>query len=376
MALEHSWDRRARTAASRGRSVLGVVVVGVLMLAGAVGADAGATLRPMSVTTAAAAAGAGVRPVAPADRLIARPWLARRADGTWLTGRTGRATALGRHEVGLAVGNGWLITADDRSLGRSITSRRVDGSGGRTTAIDVIPASVAIAGSTAYIGGFDRATSGDPGLDAIDLGGGGVRELIRSSKGAHPRSVVAAPDGSAIVSATCDGAGTCDLTAVTAVGAVPAVAASTVSAPGYLRGTTSTVAVVGPDPASWIAGIDLASGRALWRHDALEMWAGYTTIDGRLLQAELRETANGPTFTVQAVATATGATTTLMTAAVGHGIGLWPELSSDDAFAIGPAYSLEDALARADGSPITVRLFAVADGRELGTVSIDGSGDR
>ncbi|HEY8439592.1 MAG TPA: hypothetical protein VIK65_13360 [Candidatus Limnocylindrales bacterium] len=358
-----------------GAGVVAVVVgLGMLMLGRAVGTGSEAGRRaPVSAPVREPVTVASARSVAPAAPLIAKAWLARGADGTWLTGRTGRPTRLAAHEIGLAVANGWLVTADERSYGRSIGWRRVDGSGGRTASIEVVPASVAVAGSTAYVSGFDRRTSGDPGLFGLGLADGTVSRLIAPSIGTHPRSVVVAPDGSRVVSATCNDDEACALTSLSTGATAPL---ATVSAPGYLRAATSSVAIVGPDPATWIAGVDLASGRELWRHEALEMWGGYTTADGRIVQAELRKTADGPRFAVEVIAAQTGTSSTAFTSDVGHGIGLWPELSSDDRFAIGPAFSLEDALAKAKGSAVTVRIFGVADGRELGSVSIDASADR
>jgi hypothetical protein len=348
-----------------------VVGIGMLMLGRAVATGSDGILRPAG-TTPAHVRIAVASPVVAAP-VIAKPWLARGRDGRWVMGRTGRSTALAQSEIGLAIANGWLLTADERSYGRSIAWRRADGSGGRKASIDVVPASVALVGSTAYVTGFDRRASGDPGLFAVGLLDGTVSHPVAASSGTHPRSVVAAPDGSRVVSATCDDGGSCDLTTVETAATAPTV---TVSSAGYLRAATSSVAIVGPDPATWIAGVDLASGSELWRHEALEMWAGYTTADGRIVQAELRETDKGPRFAVEVIAAQTGSSSTVFIADVGHGIGLWPELSSDDRFVVGPAFSLEDGLGKAKGSPITVRVFAVADGRDLGSVSIDGSGDR
>ena len=146
-----------------------------------------------------------------------------------------------------------------------------------------------------------------------------------------------------------------------------------VASPGYLRSTTASVAIVGPDPADWIAGIDLATGHELWRRTAIEMWSGYPTADEHLVQAELRPAPNGPVFVVEVIATRTGSSRTLLSAPVGHGIGLWPELSTDEQVAIGPSYSLEDGLAKSSGAPLTVRMFSVADGHLVGSSTIDGS---
>jgi hypothetical protein len=299
-----------------------------------------------------------------------RAWLARRSDGSWLLGRGGRTTHLAPNEIGLAVGNSWLLTSNPASYGHSIAWRGLDEQRVRSAGIDVVPASTAIAGSTGYVTGFDRATAGDPGLFTLSLTDGSVSQVIAPTRGTHPRSVVATPDQSRVVSATCDDVRGCDLSTL----ATDAVTASTtVHAPGYLRATTDSVAIVGADPADWIAGIDLATGHELWRRDAQEIWNGYTTSDGHLVQAELRHTTTGPTFAVSVIDAETGAAETVFSAPVGHGIGLWPELSSDEVFAVGPAYSLEDGLARAGDGTVTVRLIRVADGHQVGTDTIDGS---
>ena len=105
---------------------------------------------------------------------------------------------------------------------------------------------------------------------------------------------------------------------------------------------------------------------------ALEMWSGYPTADGRLVQASLEATPSGPEFRVNVIDAMSGSATNVFTSPVGHGIGLWPELSTDDRFAVGPAYSLEDGLVRAAGAPITVRLLSVTDGRSVGSETLDG----
>jgi hypothetical protein len=282
----------------------------------------------------------------------------------------GHATVLAPTEIGLAVGNGWLVSADQRSYGRSIAWRRVDGGDARSAGIALVPASVAITASAAYVGGFERSTGGDPGLFDLNVADGSVTQVLKPTGGDHPRSVVVSGDQSVVVSATCDDTEQCELTTLsTATGAQLGV----VGSPGYLRSTTASVAIVGPDPANWIAGMDLASGRELWRRQAAEIWNGYTTSDGRLVQAELQLTASGPMFVVAVIAPQTGAVRTLLRAPVGHGIGLWPELSSDDQYAVGPAYSLEDGLAKASGAAVVVRMFSVADGRLVGSQTIDGS---
>jgi hypothetical protein len=78
-------------------------------------------------------------------------------------------------------------------------------------------------------------------------------------------------------------------------------------------------------------------------------------------------------FVVDVIAERDGAAHTVFRAPVGHGVGLWPELSSDESFAIGPAYSLEDGLAHAKAAPIAVRLLSLADGHQTGSQTIVGS---
>jgi hypothetical protein len=297
--------------------------------------------------------------------------MARGADGSWLVGRPEHPTIrLAATEIGLAIGHGWLLTTDRSSYGQSIAWRPIGATETSRAAVDVVPASVGVTASTAYVTGFDPRTSGDPGLYALSLDGGAVSQLVKPTGGTHPRSVVVSPDESTVVSATCDDAEGCDLTTLSATsGAARAV----VHAPGYLRASTSSVAIVGADPADWIAGIDLLTGRELWRRAALEMWNGYTTSDGRLVQAALQLTSDGPVFVVDVIAERDGAAHTVFRAPVGHGVGLWPELSSDDSFAIGPAYSLEDGLAHAKAAPIAVRLLSLADGHQSGSQTIVGS---
>ena len=233
-----------------------------------------------------------------------------------------------------------------------------------------MPASVGIAASTAYIGGFERATGGDPGLFRLNLADGAGAQVLKAPSAHHPRTVAVSADQSVVVSAACDDAEQCELTTLSSATGAQLGA---VGSPGYLRSTTASVAIVGPDPANWIAGIDLVSGRELWRRPAVEIWSGYTTSDGRLVQAELQLTGGGPTFVVEVIAPQTGSARTLLRAPVGHGIGLWPELSSNDQFAVGPAYSLEDGLSKQSGAAVAVRMFSVADGHQVGSQTIDGS---
>ena len=323
---------------------------------------AGATVAALE-SAAAQASGA-------AEPVRGRDWLARGATGSWLLGRHGQTTALATTEIGLAVGNGWLVTAEQRSYGRSISWRGLDGGRSGASGMAVVPASVGIAASTAYIGGFERATGGDPGLFRLNLADGAGAQVLKATSGNHPRTVAVSADQSVVVSAACDDAEQCELTTLSSATGAQLGA---VGSPGYLRSTTASVAIVGPDPANWIAGIDLVSGRELWRRPAVEIWSGYTTSDGRLVQAELQLTGGGPTFVVEVIAPQTGSARTLLRAPVGHGIGLWPELSSDDQFAVGPAYSLEDGLSKASGAAVAVRMFSVADGHQVGSQTIDGS---
>ena len=324
---------------------------------------AATSVAPPSVTVRPAAQTPGVR------RAEGRAWLARGAGGSWILGRPGETTRLAPTEIGLAVANGWLVSADARSFGRAIGWRRTDGGPTRTSRVGVVPASVAVAGSKAYVSGFDRVTAGDPGVFVVGLADGTVAEVIERTAGSHPRSVAVSPDQSRVVSATCDELARCALTMLS-----PDTdrQIQVIEAPGYLRTTTASVAIVGSDPAAWIAGIDLATGRELWRRTALEMWSGYATTDEHLVQAELRPTASGPVFAVEVIDARTGTARTVFSTSVGHGIGLWPELSTDDRLAIGPAYSLEDGLAKAAGASLTVRMFSVADGQAVGSEQVEG----
>ena len=108
--------------------------------------------------------------------------------------------------------------------------------------------------------------------------------------------------------------------------------------PGYLRLTGDAVVVVGPDPATWIAAIDIDSGKEAWRIPADEVWLGDLTSGDKLVQSSLEYSPTGSTFVVDRIGLEDGKAARLLALpAQDDPVGLWPELSVEPTLWLAPA---------------------------------------
>jgi hypothetical protein len=268
--------------------------------------------------------------------------------------------ALPDGERGQAAGLGWVASTIRTSTGSTLHLRRPGGGASWTVPTPFFAESVAFAGGAVYLGGFDRVTDGDPGIWRVSLETGELTRVVEGSNTEPPRRVVASRSGRTVVSAVCDGA--CQLevldTSTNEVRKLGAVDA-------FLRTTGDAAAIVGPDPATWVAGIDLDTGRELWRREAAEVWLGYVTTQDQLIQAFLVDTSDGPSFRVGSIAISTGGYRELYRELAQREIGLWPDVSSDDYVAIGPGFNIADGLDRGAASA-RADLIRVSDGGRHG----------
>jgi hypothetical protein len=336
-----------------------------------------ASVEPSPVETAATSASDGPSPVetatvpaspepSPIDSnapilptaVGGRAWTAEIQSGVWAAGSVGGPTIdLPSGEVPVAAADGWVLSAFKNTSGDNLAWRRDADSKSTQMPVSFIAASAVIFGDDAYLAGYDRSTGGDPGVFKLDLASGSLNVLLPSSGMKTPRSVVISRTGKTLASATCSTDGACDLDVLDLQSGT---AAHIKGVGGYLRSTGDAVAVVGPDPATWFAAIDLQTGKELWRHEADEVWSGYVTSTGSLVQAYLTYSDKGSDFAVDKIDVATGSASTVFTRKVTAPIGLWAELSSDDTIVIGPGYSIDDALANSVGKAVVAETYLLA----------------
>jgi len=296
----------------------------------------------------------------PAPMAIDPTWLAQTGSGSWVAGSAnGPTISLPRGEVGVASGNGWVVSASRQQQGDSLLWRRLSDSKPRSTALTFVPVSGVVVGDRAYLAGFDIKAGDDSGIQTLDLTSGVLTEVLSSSHARAIRTVVVSPSGHTVTSAICvDPEAGCELDVVHGEnGDVHHLAV-----PGFLRATGDDVAIVGSDPATWVAGIDLQTGKELWRRQADEMWLGYVTSDGYLVQASLAHTPSGPVFSVERIDLHTGSAAVVVRRPASGPIGLWPELSTDDEAVVGPGFNIDDALNAAPGTAVRADVFRVSDG--------------
>lgn len=303
--------------------------------------------------------------------VLGRGWFAQVGSDEWTAGSVGGPTvALPRGEVGVAAADGWALSAFRDDAGNNLVWRKIGDPATNILPISFVPADAAVFGDRAYLSGFDQATGGDPGIFSLDLTSGYFVQLLPSGGAAAPRTVDVSRTGLTLASAICgDLNAGCDLDIVNTV---DGTARHLSNVPGYLRATGDVIAIVGPDPASWVAGIDVETGAELWRRHSDEMWLGYVTSTGRLIQASLEYSESGSVFSVDSIDLATGATIEILTEAATDPVGLWPEVSSDDTVVIGPGFSIEDALVNAQGNAVTADMYSVFTGARISTQLLVG----
>ncbi|HEX3264520.1 MAG TPA: hypothetical protein VHR16_02520 [Candidatus Limnocylindrales bacterium] len=308
-----------------------------------------------------------------AGALTGVTWLAEGPRG-WEAGQIGGGrVALARAEVGIAASDGWILSAVLRPIGSTRLLIR-DGPAADAKAVDLAslaPTATVIVGDRAYVSGFAFANARDPGIVEVDLDAATSRVILPPSGAGGTRSLAASPDGSTLVSSLCDFASdpepeTCSLTVVPLDGAAPRSLGKV--AGGFLRGTSSTVAVVAPqgaEPPTWIAGIDLATGRELWRLTAEEFGPSVMTRDHGLIQQRLRIDGPKPSLVIDAIDLRTGTSRSLYEETASAPRVLWPALCSETNIAIGEDATGSRALAASDDGRTAVRLVPIDGGNPV-----------
>ena len=362
MGKEAAGGRRASRTLMSTRAIPGLAGPAIAI---AVIVGIGLLNRPMNPSTLGAftPASAGPSLVAPSagtlpSTVVGRGWIAEIDSGMWGAGFVGGPTVhLPSGEVAVSAANGWVLSAYKNDAGDNLVWRVAKTLKLRQVPVSFIPASAVIVGNSAYMSGYDRSTGGDPGVFKLDMASGSVTSVLPSSGKVTPRSVAISRTGRTLTSATCSEDGVCDLDVLDLQG-------GTTTHPkaidGYLRSTGDTVAIVGPDPATWFAAIDLQTGRELWRRAGDEVWPGYVTSTGSLVQAYLTYSETGTDFAVDKIDLATGSASTVLTRQVTGPIGLWPEISSDDTIVIGPDFSVDDAIAKSTGAQVMAETYGLA----------------
>jgi hypothetical protein len=309
----------------------------------------------------------------PARGLVGKTWLAE-GSGGWETGRiAGRRFALGASEIGIATGNGWIVSAE---LGRirsiKLLIRDQPGASPKTVALgSLAPTATAVVGSRAYVSGFLFGQPDDPGILEIDLLTATSREMLEPTGAEGTRYLAASPDGSTLVSSLCDLASDpepamCTLTVLSLVagtatdlGAVPG---------GLLRGTSSDVAVVAPqgaEPPAWLAGIDLATGRELWRISGGEFGPSVINEQYGLIQQRIRTDGPKPRLVIEAIDLPRGASRTVYEETGNALAELWPALCSETHLALGEDATGSRAIGEGADTRTRVRLVPIDGGEPL-----------
>jgi hypothetical protein len=302
-------------------------------------------------------------PPSPPEAIAGKGWIAEVRSGVWMAGALGDGTVtLPAGELGLAANEGWVLSAVLTESGETLIVRRIGEAGERQVPLPFVPVTIAISGGQAYVSGFTRSAV-DSGVLVIDLATGAARELIPPTTASVPRTVAVSRTGATLVSALCQTEGACELDVVSLADMADR---HVVPSPGYLRTTSDRVAVVGPDPAAWIAGVDLRTGAELWRWTSDEIWSGYAASDGFLVQASLVRSAEGtPEFAVDRIDLRTGKATRALLLPASEPVGLWSELSADTLAVVGPGFSVADALSGSEGRVVYADVFDLTTGRRV-----------
>lgn len=302
--------------------------------------------------------------------LIGRTWLAEGPRG-WEAGQIGGGrTLLPRAEVGISAKDGWIVSAVLRPIGSTTLLVR-DGAAGQPRPFDLgalAPSAVVIVADHAYVSGFSFASPADPGILDVDLRTATTRTLLAPSDAPGTRYLAVSPEGSIVVSTLCDLASnpeptTCSLTVVPLDGSAPRALGSV--AGGLLRATSPAVAIVAPQGAeapTWVAGIDLTTGKELWRTSGGELGPSLMTMGHGLVQQRLRIDGSKPRLVIEAIDVRTGTSRTVYEETAAAPRTLWPALCSETSIALGEDATGSRALAESDGAAAAVRLVSMDGG--------------
>jgi hypothetical protein len=302
-------------------------------------------------------------------QLQGRTWLAEGPDG-WEAGVIGgKYIDLGASEVGLVSDGKWILSGVlDAKDGTTLLIRDTSlGEPGRINLGPLAPGAVSLSDDVAFVSGFTLRDSMDPGILEVNLVDLTMRRLLEPSNTSGVRYLAVSADGSTLVSVLCDISKepepkTCDLTTISL--ATGEASAAKPFAGGLLRGASTTSAVIaplGPEAPTWIAGIDLGSGREIWRETGAEFGPSYVSSANGLIQSKIVLGKGSPQLLIEAIDVNTGSIRVLYQEEGLELRSMWPELSSDALVAVGAGSGFGRALVDS-AEPAQVLLMDIATG--------------
>lgn len=286
-----------------------------------------------------------------------RTWFTRLADGSYVAGTlaSGTRVPLPAGSLPLAASSGRVATVVVRGTDREPESTFSI----ITLGASAPPVSVTLkgflgigvfVGNELIVTGAGGDGLSDPGVLAIEVSSGATRTLIPEGplpdgwKGlAASRTILASASGWTVVASLCGyGLDTCEATVLDLPGGTER---SSLHVPGYPRPFQlgDGVLIFGPDPATTIGAMDLATGKELWSLGAKGFGYGYLTGGGSLVEERLLDDRGTLRFEIVVIDTATGALRTLFVVPPAEDLTLWPELSTDTVAVLGRDGRLVDA---------------------------------
>jgi outer membrane protein assembly factor BamB len=298
--------------------------------------------------------------VAPPE-LQGKAWTGQAPDGGWIVGIVGSRDRLIIPDASYP-----LVTLDDTTIVVTLENadktrvQGIDPNSGRErwTATVVGQRFLGSASmKTLVLGGVAEAA--DPGLVAIDIGSGEVRELIATQSSppggtSWTRSALLTPDGTKVVTGLCDVQGSCASTTIDVTSG---------EALGSLEGLVEVVLVsdaVGvANDGHTVSAFDLTTGEALWERGADVLAGGYVASDGTMIGCWITAD-NVRVFAIERTDLLTGASTRILERPASEDWTLWPELSTEGLASIGHGGRVHElALA---GQPIVGSTVDLASG--------------
>lgn len=295
--------------------------------------------------------------------MVGHVWLVEGPEG-WVAGELGGSKkALAENEVGIVAANGWVASANFQTPGSNKLSLRhgVDGEPMILDVGDVAPTSVAFSRNSAYVSGIVYDGFRDPGIVSVDLTTGSIDTILTPTDTKGARAVVLSEDGSTLVTSLCDPTGqatSCDWDVLDiAKGSTRHVDAGFAGLP---LGSSSFFAVLAPQTESalpWVAGVDLLSGKELWRLEGeVDGWL-FGDADSFVL-SRIQLGSGPPTLLVESVDLATGSARLLYSESRDDLRQFWPTLSTGDYVVIASGRAVRDALLSGGYAEISASVVA------------------
>ena len=270
-----------------------------------------------------------------------RGWIAEIGVQHWAAGSlTGRVVLLPAGEIALIATSDSVVSVRYGPGGRSSTVRVRDFAGGRLRASVDRPGTVSsavVVGDVVYVTGDDGTGGGsDPGVQAISLANGTVREVIPAAPspadatGPVTRSQLRLdPAGRILGSAICSD----DRCTVDLVNLASGIRTTPVrNGHGFLVGLTDRVVYLVSDTSTTLDALDAATGKPLWRLADVQLSGVRPSSDGsRVILSYLPGHAAGsPVFTLASADAATGVLEVLLRRPADAEVPtFYPDLSGD-----------------------------------------------